>query len=318
MRPAVATNGLSHWLPPSLIAKRIELCDEIIAILTSTIQTLSPLAPRPMQDSPRPPERLRHHYEVERELAARMRASTREERTELFKTLYTELFERVPDHPRLTRRETAAASRDNLESQLRLLRPHFPGTGPRPVLIEFAPGDCRLGGAATQYCGKVYGVDISDQRSPDEIFPDNFELIIYDGYHLDLPDACADLAFSYQFLEHLHPEDVGPHFEMIHRLLKPGGVYVFDTPHRFSGPHDVSRHFGDTLDCFHFQEWSYREMRELLARHGFRRTAMHRKGRLLTSPLLNALHDGVEQLVGLLPRPLSARLFQSVTLSAWK
>lgn len=275
-----------------------------------------------MQDSPRTPERVRHHYDVEKELAAQMRASTREERTELFKTLYTELFDRVPDHPRLTRRETVEASRRNLESQLRLLHPHFPESGAKPVLVEFAPGDCRLGGAAAQWCGKVYGVDISDQRSPGEEFPENFELIVYDGYHLDLPEACADLAFSYQFLEHLHPEDVPLHFETVRRLLRPGGVYVFDSPHRFSGPHDVSVHFGNTLDCFHFQEWSYREMRKLLKRHGFSRTAMHRKGRLIRNPILNALHDGVERLVGELPgkltRRISRRLFQSVTISAWK
>jgi SAM-dependent methyltransferase len=274
-----------------------------------------------MQD-PRTPERIRHHYEVEKELATRMRASTREGRTELFKTLYTELFERVEDHPRLTRRDTAEASRRNLEAQLRLLRPHFPETGPKPVLVEFAPGDCRLAGAAADSCAKVYGVDISDQRSPGEVFPENFELIVYDGYHLDLPDACATLAFSYQFLEHLHPDDVDPHFAMAKRLLRPGGVYVFDSPHRFSGPHDVSVHFGETLDCFHFQEWTYRDMRKLLKRHGFSRTGIHRKGRLFRNPLVNLAHDCVEAIVGALPRPLrrslSNRLFQSVTLSAWK
>ena len=99
-----------------------------------------------MQD-PRTPERIRHHYEVEKELATRMRASTREGRTELFKTLYTELFERVEDHPRLTRRDTAEASRRNLEAQLRLLRPHFPETGPKPVLVEFAPAQAAAGGS---------------------------------------------------------------------------------------------------------------------------------------------------------------------------
>ncbi len=274
-----------------------------------------------MQD-PRTPERIRHHYEVEKELAARMRASTREERTALFKTLYTELFNRVEDHPRLTRRETAEASRRNLEAQLRLLRPHFPSSGPKPVLVEFAPGDCRLAGAAATSCAKVYGVDISDQRSPGEVFPENFELIVYDGYQLGLPDGCATLAFSYQFLEHLHPDDVDPHFAMANRLLQPGGVYVFDTPHRFSGPHDVSAHFGETLDCFHFQEWTYRDMRKLLKRHGFSRTAIHRKGRLFRGALANAVHDSIETIVGALPRPLrrkiSLRLFQSVTLSAWK
>lgn len=271
---------------------------------------------------PRTPERIRHHYEVEKELAERMRASTRAERTELFKTLYTELFNRVEDHPRLTRRDTAEASRRNLEAQLRLLRPHFPASGPKPVLVEFAPGDCRLAGAATEWCEKVYGIDISDQRAAGEVFPANFELIVYDGYHLDLPDGCATIAFSYQFLEHLHPEDVDLHFQQAHRLLRPGGVYVFDSPHRYSGPHDVSVHFGETLECFHFQEWTYRDMRKLLKRHGFTRSAIHRRGRLIRNPLVNALHDLVEVLVGALPRairrPLSMRLFQSVTLSAWK
>jgi SAM-dependent methyltransferase len=258
----------------------------------------------------RTPERIRHHYEVERELASRMKTSTREERTELFKTLYTELFERVPDHPRLAR----------LEAQLRLLRPHLPQDGPRPVLVEFAPGDGRLAAAAADSCARVYGIDISDQRPPGGACPENFELIVYDGYNLDLPDACADLAFSYQFLEHLHPDDVGPHFELVRRLLKPGGIYIFDTPHRFSGPHDVSVHFGDSLDCFHFQEWTYRGMREQLKAHGFEISCLYRRGRVIRFPFARVANETLETLVGLLPsrwrRRVAARLFQSVNLAA--
>ncbi len=272
----------------------------------------------PAQD-PRTPDRIRHHFEVERELAARMRASTREERTELFKTLYTELFERVPDHPRLTRRETPEESRRNVEIQLNLLRPHLK---PDMTLVEVAPGDCRLSYAACGLCAKVIGIDISDQRAEDDTPPPNFELIVYDGYDLKMPSASADIAFSYQFLEHLHPDDVGPHFEAIHRILKPGGLYIFDTPHRYSGPHDVSSHFGDTLEGFHFQEWTVRQMRRLLARHGFGESFVYRKGRAHKSPLINALNDTAEFCAGLLPKPLrkkvSQRLFQAVTLAARK
>lgn len=267
----------------------------------------------------RSPERLRHHYEVERELAARLRASDRAERTELFKRLYGELFERVPDHPRLKRRDTPERSRRNIEVQLRLLEPHLRKDS---VLVEFAPGDCRLAHAAAARCARVYGVDISDQRAPGEPVPANCELIVYDGYALDLPDGVADVAFSYQFLEHLHPDDVDLHFRLVHRLLKPGGVYVFDTPHRFSGPHDISRLFGGRLDCFHFQEWTYRGMRALLKRHGFDRSALHRGGRLREGAGWNLGNDGAELLLGALPaalrRPLAAKLFRSVTLSAWK
>lgn len=267
---------------------------------------------------PRTPERIRHHFEVERELALQMRQSTRKERTELFKTLYTQLFERVPDHPRLTRRETLESSRSKVETQMRLLRPFLHKDC---VFLEFAPGDCRLAAAAAMKVRKVIGVDISDQRSPGEQFPANLELIVYDGYDLPVPDATVDVIFSYQFLEHLHPEDVDAHFTLARRLLKPGGVYVFDTPHRYSGPHDVSRYFGSTLQCFHFQEWTYREMRKLLQKHGFAKTCMYRTGKPRVSKSLNLANDLVEALLGLLPitvrHLLSVRLFPSVVMVAW-
>jgi len=272
-----------------------------------------------MSTEPRSAERLRHHFEVERELAARMRESSREQRTELFKSLYGELFERVPDHPRLTRRDTPEDSRLKVEGQLHLLRPVLT---PDSTLIEFAPGDCRLGIAAAKECAQVIGVDISDQRASDQLSPDNFSLLVYDGYHLDVADQSADVAFSYQFLEHLHPDDVDPHFAMVHRILKPGGVYVFDTPHRFSGPHDISSVAGDELQCFHFQEWSYREMSQILRSHGFTRLGFLRRNRLYRSPLAVAAHALIERIVDCLPsalrKKISARLFCSVTMAAWK
>ncbi|MHB1080834.1 MAG: class I SAM-dependent methyltransferase [Prosthecobacter sp.] len=253
----------------------------------------------------RTPERLRHHFEVEKELAARLRRSTRAERTALFKTLYGELFERVPDHPRLSRRDTPEASQLKVQSQLRLLHPYLKAD---TRFLEFAPGDCRLAAAVAERVRKVIGVDISDQRAEAESKPDNLELIVYDGYELNLPDGSVDVLFSYQFLEHLHPDDVDAHFKLARRLLKPGGVYVFDTPHRFSGPHDVSRHFGSTLQCFHFQEWTYREMRKLLTRHGFSKTQAFRFGKPINSRILNKAHEMIEGGIGMLPLPLRSRL----------
>lgn len=272
-----------------------------------------------MSSSPqRTLERIRHHFEVEKELAARMRASTREDRMELFKTLYTELFERVPDHPRLTRRESPEASRQKVGAQMRLLQPFLTKDS---VVLEFAPGDCRLASAVAGEVRQVYGVDISDQRSPTESSPPNLDLIVYDGYELRLQPASVDVVFSYQFVEHLHPEDVVPHFTLARSMLKAGGVYVLDTPHRHSGPHDVSRYFGDTLQCFHFQEWTYNDMRRLLLKNGFSKTAMFRFGKPRYSRLANWANELVEGCVGLLPqklrRRISSRLFQSVAMIAW-
>lgn len=264
---------------------------------------------------PRTPERVRHHYEVEKELAAKLRNSCQSERVQLFETLYTELFERVPDHPRLVRRETPEQSRHKVEGQLRLLRPFLRSDS---TLLEIAPGDCCLAHAASRLCKSVVGVDISDQRSAGAEAPANFLLKVYDGYRIDLPDGIADVAFSYQFLEHLHPDDVGPHLQLVHRLLKPGGKYVIDTPHRFSGPHDISRFFGDDLVCFHFQEWTFRSLEKTLKAAGFRRVRVFRRGRFWPSRLVADLNKLVEGGVGLLPsnlrKALSRRCYQSVTI----
>lgn len=269
----------------------------------------------------RSPERLRHHYEVEKELASRLRASTREERPALFQKLYQELFDRVPDHPRLTRRESTEESRRKVEGQMRLLRPFLK---PGSTLVEVAPGDCRLGyAAAASGAGRVIGVDISDQRLPEdrEHAPANYELIVYDGYQLDLPANIADVAFSYQFLEHLHPDDVKPHFEIVHRLLKPGGWYVFDTPHRFSGPHDISVVFGTELVGFHFQEWTLGDMSRHLRQCGFATMQAIKAGRRC-GPFMTALWLLAEKVTGVLPQALrkrvAGRLFQSVTVAAQK
>jgi SAM-dependent methyltransferase len=169
---------------------------------------------------------------------------------------------------------------------------------------------------------KAYGVDISDQRSNHETCPANFELILYDGFNLDFPAESVDLVFSYQMLEHLHPEDMPHHLETVYRMLKPGGRYVFSTPHRYSGPHDISAHFSDYPLGFHLKEWIYREMGQELGAAGFVNWHTFRFGKPRQSSLWNVATLAVEGCFGLLPRKLqrkaSGRLFEGVTMVATK
>ena len=46
-------------------------------------------------------EQLRGHYEIEKELANKLRKSTKEDRKKkkLYSTLYDKLYQRVPSHP---------------------------------------------------------------------------------------------------------------------------------------------------------------------------------------------------------------------------
>lgn len=237
----------------------------------------------------------------------------------MYGTVYAELLRRVPDHPRWTRLESEEAHRRNAASQMKLLREYL---RPGCTLVEIAPGNGWLGYEAAGVAAQVIGVDISDQLDPNQPKPANYRHVVYDGYHLDIPDSIADVAFSYQFLEHLHPDDIGAHFRLVHRLLKPGGVYVFDTPHRYSGPHDISREFSDTLDCFHFQEWTHREMRRLLKKQGFANGWAFRMGRTQRGWAFNALVDAIELLLLPVPqalrRKLCGRLFPAVTMVAVK
>lgn len=261
----------------------------------------------------------RHHYEVERELAGRLRRASREERRRILPLIYQELFSRVPDHPRLLRRDTEEESRRSVRSQLRLLEGQLGGV---ETFLEIAPGDCRLAYEVARRVGRVYAADISDQRGSTEPAPSNFELLLFDGVDLPMPEASVDLAFSYQFLEHLHPEDIRPHFELVHRALKPGGAYVFATPHRYSGPHDASAGFSDVPEGFHFQEWTYAGMAGMLRERGLGRWRTYRLGRLCDSVWVNRLTLAVEAAVGWLPHParrrLVGRLFQGVLIKAWK
>lgn len=57
----------------------------------------------------RSPDRIRAHYEIERDLASRLREAPAAERLALYRTVYKALFARVPDHPQLTATPTMGA-----------------------------------------------------------------------------------------------------------------------------------------------------------------------------------------------------------------
>ncbi len=259
--------------------------------------------------------RIRAHYDVEKELADRLRNSSREERKTLYPTLYDDLFRRVPDHPRLTTQETEEDVKRAVATRMRILEEFLT---PETTFLEIAPGDCNLSLAVCKKVKTVIAADISPQATHMSDQPANFTFLQYDGYDLPIDDASIDVLFSYQFLEHLHPDDVDLHMAEAFRVLKPDGAYVFDTPHRFSGPHDVSRHFGTVARGFHLKEWTYFEMIALLKRHGFSDLTVFHLGKPRPGAairLLTTLGERVLQpLPGKFRQWVCRRLYQSVTM----
>ncbi len=213
-------------------------------------------------------ERLRHHYEVERELSDRLRAASRDERTRLYAEVYDELFRRVGDHPQLVERADPSLRTAWVQSEVAMLRRHLPRGA---AFLEIGAGDCALSLAMTPYAAKVYAIDVSSEIAQAERAPANFELVLSDGRDIPVAAGSVGLAYSNQLMEHLHPDDASEQLRNIVTALAPGGVYICSTPNRLSGPHDISALFDDVPRGFHLHEYTTGELRSLFHAAGFSR-----------------------------------------------
>ena len=220
---------------------------------------------------PLPPNRsydqIKNHYLLEKSIAEKIKSSTREERTKILSTMYDEIFSKVPDHPRLTKRQSDKVSARSIKKKLILVSKYLNSS---VQFAEFGPGDCRFAFEIANRVKVAYGVDISDQRNPDDSVPENFKLIIYDGFHLEeIEPNSINIIFSDQLIEHIHEDDTKLHLELVHSILKKGGKYIFRTPHNFTGPHDISMFFSYEPEGFHLKEWTYTEMNQILMDIGY-------------------------------------------------
>lgn len=225
----------------------------------------------PNEDGPkseRSPQAIRNHYLIEKALAARLLAATKEERRELYTEVYDELFRRVPDHPQLSLKLDARARQDNLNQRLTIIKKHLHAGA---TYLEIGPGDCSLAIEVARLTRKVYAVDVSREITKEIKLPDNLELIISDGSSIPVPNDSVDLAYSDQLMEHLHPEDAIDQLRNIYKSLAAGGRYICITPNRLSGPHDVSQYFDDVATGFHLKEYTMTELSEMFRDVGFRK-----------------------------------------------
>jgi SAM-dependent methyltransferase len=214
-------------------------------------------------------EQLREHYEIERELADRLRTASREERLELYGSMYNELFQRVPLHPQLVKKADPEAYAWSVDRQMCILEPFLDRA---TTFMEIGAGDCALSAMVARRVRKVYAVDVSNEITTGVELPENVEIRICDGITMPVADGSLDVAYSNQVMEHLHPDDAFEQLRNIYNCLTPGGVYMCVTPNRLSGPHDISKYFNDSVASgFHLKEYTVAELDELFHRAGFTR-----------------------------------------------
>ena len=244
----------------------------------------------------RSPEALRRHYEIERELADRLRGADRDERLRLYSEVYDELFRRVPDHTQLNvdleeQSDWLAAERARLAKLI----------SPGSTFLEIGAGDCALSIA----------LDVSEEIVPRDRLPANVEVVVSDGRSIPVPEGTVDVAYSNQLMELLHPEDAREQLENIVRALRPGGRYVVITPHRYSGPHDISAGFDEEATGFHLKEYTNAELASVMRAVGFSRVQVRLsfQARAWTAPAAPTL--ALERLLGRLPAARRRKLARS-------
>jgi SAM-dependent methyltransferase len=117
---------------------------------------------------------------------------------------------------------------------------------------------------------------------------------ITDGINLAKFEGASsyDVVISTQVVEHFHPDDMLDHFRNVREILRPGGYYIFDTPHVGAGPSDVSKVYGfDRAVCMHLKEYDFIELGELLMHAGFRspKAVMFRRRPFKVGPFVSEL-----------------------------
>jgi hypothetical protein len=261
---------------------------------------------RSIDPAGRTPERLSFHYEVERELAGRLRSASPAERGALYAEVYDELFHRVTDHPQLTSPRDLELGRRKVAEQEALVHRFL---RPGGVFLEIGAGDCALSLAVCSHASQVYAIEVSRTIAHVESAPPNFKLLITDGTSIPAPPGSVDLAYSNQLMEHLHPDDAERQAVNVATAMRQRGQYVCLTPHRLLGPTDISAFFTrGNAEGFHLREYTTRELTRLFRAAGFSKiqVLIHFRGRTVAVPGLP--FTVIDLVFGALPVGVRSRL----------
>jgi len=207
-------------------------------------------------------EQIEEQYQIEKQLAEKLRDSTQQERQELYNSVYDELFKRFPYLRESSPRQIAK----RVASEMRYLRPFLRGD---IDFLEIGAGNCALSFEIAKLVNTVYAIDVSNKITQNLTPPLNFTLILSNGCIIPLPMNSIAVVYSNQLMEHLHPDDVLEQLRSVYKVLIPGGVYICITPNRLSGPHDISKHFDTIATGLHLKEYTVKELSHLFKEVGF-------------------------------------------------
>jgi len=266
--------------------------------------------------STRSTEDVEHQYRVEVELAERLRSAPRTQRLGLYGAVYDELFRRVPSHSQLTRKVSDAQRRAAIELRMSSLRRFLRAD---TVFLEIGAGDCSLTMEVARQVRKCYALDVS-REILSGVHDPKIETVLSDGCSVPVPPGSVTLAYSFQVMEHIHPDDAKEQLRNLFAAIAPGGSYFCVTPSRLNGPHDVSKYFDTVARGFHLKEYTVTELDRLFREAGFKRMQAYTivRGHSLRLPLglVKLIEAGFEKLPANLRQRLARKPFFHHAFSA--
>ena len=243
-------------------------------------------------------EQIRQHYEIEKELADRIKNANAEQRCQLYTIVYDELLRRVPHHPHLIQQKSNEIRKQVINHQLKLLKKFI---NQDTLFLEIGAGDCALSLRVAEDVKQVFAVDVCNEIVSGVVQPDNFQLLISDGISIPVPENSIHIAYSNQLMEHLHPDDAMQQLTNIYNALIHDGMYVCITPNSYTGPHDISKHFDDISTCLHLKEYTIKELSILFRTVGFSKSKLYAGGKGLYVPIPISIALFFENILDLLP-----------------
>ena len=243
---------------------------------------------------------MRIQYETEKRLAAKLNSASPNERLSLYGSVYDEFFRAVPINSQATVGQSRVKRQQSVSKELRALEPLLDGV---ESFLEIGCGDGALSLRVAERIPRVHAMDASPEPAGGRAMPANCRLLVSQGIDIPLAPGSVCLAYSNQWLEHLHPDDALTHLQMVATVLKRDGRYVCATPNRLSGPHDISGLFDDIATGLHLKEYTIAELRSLFRHAGFSGIELHAggNGRYVRCPFVIGLI--CESLIAQLPLP---------------
>lgn len=212
-------------------------------------------------------EMVLRHWHLERSLARELIDSTPQDRWEVFERCYTSFYRELADLNQFWSFDTPTMFKDAYADWTHLI-----GQPPKKI-YEIGSGKGGLIRYLAELGHECRGTEISKERGHKWARPHpRLSWGTSDGVHLERFERANsyDVVISDQVIEHLHPDDLVDHFRGVMTILNRGGRYIFDTPHAFFGPSDISRVFRyETPQGFHLKEYTWTEIVEALNGVGF-------------------------------------------------